>query len=166
VLRGRRRSGAEVLAWWKRTQVAEREVLLETDPRARVPWGLGMRPRSFATARLMETWAHSLDVHDALGTTPVDTDRLAHVAWIAVNAIPYACSVAGVEPPAVPIRVELRLPSGATWTSGPESAADRITGSAAEFCRVFVQRRPASATALAAEGEGAARAVRVARSFL
>jgi uncharacterized protein (TIGR03084 family) len=166
VLHGRRMSGADVLAWWRRTQAAEREVLLEVDPASRVPWGLGMRPRSFATARLMETWAHSLDVHDALGTTPVDTDRLAHVAWIAVNAIPYACSVAGVDPPAVPIRVELSLPSGATWSTGPEGAGDRITGSASEFCRVFVQRRPASATALLAEGDAATLAVRVARSYL
>jgi uncharacterized protein (TIGR03084 family) len=166
VLRGRRRSGAEVLAWWRRTQVAEREVLLETDPATRVPWGLGMRPRSFATARLMETWAHSLDVHDALGTTPTDTDRLGHVAWIAVNAIPYACSVAGVEPPAGPLRVELSLPSGATWTTGPEDAADRISGSASEFCRVFVQRRPLSSTGLVGDGDGAALALRVARSYL
>jgi uncharacterized protein (TIGR03084 family) len=125
-----------------------------------------MRPRSFATARLMETWAHGLDVHDALGTEPADTDRLAHVAWIAVNAIPYACSVAGVEPPTAPIRVELTLPSGATWTSGPEDATDRITGTASEFCRVFVQRRPASGTSLVAEGDGATLAVRVARSYL
>jgi uncharacterized protein (TIGR03084 family) len=166
VLRGRRLSGAEVLAWWRRTQVAEREVLLEVDPTTRVPWGLGMRPRSFATARLMETWAHSLDVHDALGTTPADTDRLRHVAWIAVNAIPYACSVAGVAPPEAPIRVELTLPSGASWTSGPDDAGDRITGSASEFCRVFVQRRPLSSTALVGEGDGAALALRVARSYL
>ena len=69
----------------------------------------------------------------------------------------------------MPIRVELELtlPSGAEWTFGPEDAADRITGPASEFCRVFVQRIPASAAPnLVAEGDGATLALRVARSFL
>jgi uncharacterized protein (TIGR03084 family) len=167
VRHGRRMAGAEVLAWWKRAQLAAREVLLETDPAMRVPWGLGMRPPSFVTARLMETWAHSLDVHDALGTHPVDTDRLRHVAWIGIRALPYAASVAGVAPPEDPIRVELALPSGATWVFGPEDAADRITGPASQFCRVFVQRIPLDdAPDLVAAGDGAALALRVARSYL
>ncbi len=167
VRQGRRLTGAEVLAWWKRAQLAEREVLLEIDPQMRVPWGLGMRPPSFVTARLMETWAHSLDVHDALGTAPVDTDRLRHVAWIGVRALPYAASVVGVAPPADPIRVELTLPSGATWSFGPEAAADRITGPASEFCRVFVQRIGLEdAPGVVAEGDGAVLALRVARSYL
>ena len=126
-----------------------------------------MRPPSFVTARLMETWAHSLDVHTAMDREIVDTDRLRHVAWIGFRALPYACSVAGVAPPDAPIRVELTLPSGATWSFGPADAENRITGPASEFCRVFVQRmRAEDATELAAEGEAAALALRVARSFL
>ncbi|MGZ4734208.1 MAG: maleylpyruvate isomerase family mycothiol-dependent enzyme [Acidimicrobiia bacterium] len=167
VLRGRALAGADVLAWWMRAQMVEREVLLSLDPQMRVPWGLGMRPPSFVTARMMETWAHSLDVHSALGREPVDTDRLRHVAWIGVRALPYAFSVVGVAPPEGPLRVELVLPSGTTWTFGALDAPDRITGPASEFCRVFVQRMPAEdATNLVAEGEGAQLALRVARSFL
>jgi uncharacterized protein (TIGR03084 family) len=167
VLQGRRRPGPEVLAWWSRAQIAERDVLAALDPQMRVPWGLGMRPPSFVTARLMETWAHSLDVHAALGLEPADTDRLRHIAWIGVKALPYACSVAGVTPPDGPLRVELTLPSGARWTFGPDDAPDRIAGPASEFCRVFVQRIPASAApGLVASGDGAELALRVARSFL
>jgi uncharacterized protein (TIGR03084 family) len=166
VLRGRRLTGADVLAWWERTQVAEREVLLNLDPLMRVPWGLGMRPPSFVTARMMEAWAHSLDVHDALGLEPTDTDRLRHVAWIGVRALPYAYGVAGIDAPVPPLRVELTLPSGAAWTFGPEDAPDRIAGSASDFCRVFVQRRTADTTDLVANGAGAAVALRVGRSFL
>lgn len=167
VLEGRRLSGADVLAWWMRAQIAERDVLRDLDPQMRVPWGLGMRPPSFVTARLMEAWAHSLDVHAALGLEPVDTDRLRHIAWIGVKALPYACSVVGVAPPEAPLRVELTLPSGAAWTFGAADAADRITGPASEFCRVFVQRIPAStAPNLVAVGDGAELALRVARSFL
>lgn len=167
VRHGRKRSGAEVLAWWKRTQVREREVLSTIEADMRVPWGLGMRTPSFVTARLMEAWAHSLDVHAALGTEPEDTDRLRHIAWIGIRALPYACSVVGIAPPDVPIRVELTLPSGAEWTFGPEDAPDRITGPASEFCRVFVQRIPCDAAPnLVADGDAAALALRVARSFL
>jgi uncharacterized protein (TIGR03084 family) len=167
VLRGRKRSGREVLAWWERAGAREREQLLQLEPGARVPWGLGMGGAAFVTARLMETWAHSLDVFAALAREPVDTDRLAHVAWLATRALPYAYSVAGREPPEAPIRIELDLPSGATWTSGPENAADRITGPVGEYCRVFVQRLPlVKATGLRAEGDAAADALRVARAYL
>lgn len=167
VLEGRRRSGHAVLEWWERARVTEHDVLLGLDPAQRVPWGLGMRPPSFVTARMMETWAHGLDVHAALGVEPTDTDRLRHVAWIGVRALPYAYSVAGLTPPEEPLRVEVTLPSGATWSTGPLDAPDRIAGPAGQLCRVLVQRLPASsATDLVAEGDAARLALRVARSFL
>src|SRR4029077_12924138 len=122
-----------VAAWWVRTSTEERAMLLALAPDARVPWGIGMRTPSVATARLMETWAHGLDVRHALGVPAVDTDRLAHVAWLATRALPYAFSVAGRPMPEAPLRVELTLPSGAAWTSGPEGAGDRISGSAGEY---------------------------------
>jgi uncharacterized protein (TIGR03084 family) len=119
------------------------------------------------TARLMETWAHGLDVCAGLGVDPHDTDRLAHVAWLATRALPYAYSVAGREPPAEPLRVELTLPSGATWSTGPPSAANRITGPAGEYCRVFVHRmKRADALDVRAEGPVAIDALAVARAFL
>jgi uncharacterized protein (TIGR03084 family) len=166
VLRGRRRRGSEVAEWWLRTSAAERSVLRDLPPDARVPWGIGMRTPSFVTARLMETWAHGLDVRAALGVPAVDSDRLAHVAWLATRALPYAYSVAGLESPSAALRVELTLPSGATWTYGPVDAADRITGSAGEYCRVFVHRGRAADTNLVIEGDAAGSAVAVARAFL
>jgi uncharacterized protein (TIGR03084 family) len=167
VLRGRRLAGPDVLAWWEAASQTERDVLRSLDPAVRVPWGLGMRPPSFVSARLMETWAHGLDVHAALGTEPADTPRLRHVAWIATRALPYAYSVAGREPPAAPLRVDLTVPGGGTWESGPPDAADRITGPIGEYCRVFVQRlRPEDATGLVAEGDAARAALAVARAYL
>ena len=167
VLQGRRRTGAEVLTWYEETSERECEVLETLDPDTRVPWGLGMKAPSFIAARIMETWAHGLDVHAALVVEPVDTDRLAHVAWLASRALPYAYSVAGLEPPTEPLRVELALPSGATFVHGPEDAADRITGPAGEYCRVFVQRLPrAGARNLEATGAAADLALDVARAYL
>jgi uncharacterized protein (TIGR03084 family) len=166
VLRGRRRSGAEVLAWWERTSAAELERLRSLES-ARIPWGIGMGRPAFVTARLMEAWAHGLDVHAAVGEPMVDTDRLRHIAFLATRALPYAFSFAGRPLPVAPLRVELVLPSGAPWTHGPADAADRITGPAGEYCRVFVQRLPlSSAPNLVATGAGARDALEVARAFL
>ena len=168
VLRGRRRSGREVLAWWEDTSARERDVLAGLDPAMRVPWGLGMRPPSLVTARLMETWAHGLDVRDALGLPVVDSDRLRHVAWLGYRALPYAFSFAGRERPPGDLRVELTSPSGdETWEYGPADAPNRITGPAGEFCRLFVQRITRDeARGLVAEGDGAVAALDVARAFL
>jgi uncharacterized protein (TIGR03084 family) len=167
VLRGRRLRGADVLAWWERASAAERDALRSMDESARVAWGLGMGVRAFVTARVMETWAHSLDVHAALGSQPVDTPRLRHVAWIATRALPYAFSVAGIEAPARPLRVELELPDGTAWTTGPDDAADRITGPAGDYCRIFVQRLdPRDAPAVVTEGDFARTVITVARAYL
>ena len=167
VLHGRRRAGADVLGWWESAAAAEHEMFRALDPAVRVPWGIGMRPPSFVTARLMETWAHGLDVLAALGIVARDTDRLAHVAWLATRALPYAYTVAGREPPAEPVRVELTLPSGAEWTMGPAGAVNRITGPAGQYCRVFVHRlKSGDAEALHAEGPAAIDALAVARAFL
>ena len=167
VLRGRRRSGAEVLAWWEETSAVERDTLARLDPALRVPWGLGMRPNSFVTARLMETWAHSLDVHTALGVTKPDSDRLRHVAWLGYRALPYAFSVAGRERPPGELRVKLTLPSGEVCELGPADAPNLVTGPADEFCRLFVHRLTLSeATELRADGDGAVAALEVARAFL
>jgi uncharacterized protein (TIGR03084 family) len=167
VLRGRRRTGPTVLAWWEEASAVEREVLSRLDLAARVPWGLGMRPNSFVTARFMETWAHSLDIHTALGVPKPDTDRLRHVAWLGYRALPYAFGVAGRERPPGELRVELTLPSGDACELGPTDAPHRITGPAGEFCRLFVHRLDlGDATGLRAEGDGAVAALEVARAFL
>jgi uncharacterized protein (TIGR03084 family) len=167
VLRGRRLRGPEVLAWWETVSAVERDALRALDPSQRVPWGIGMGAHAFVTARLMETWAHGLDVHAALGRTPFDTPRLAHVAWLATRAIPYAFTVAGIERPEAPLRVELTMPDGSEWAYGPEDAADRITGPAAQYCRIFVQRLDlGDAPDVVAEGDAAVATLAVARAYL
>lgn len=168
VLRGRRRSGREVLAWWEDTSASERDVLTRLDPSVRVPWGIGMRAPSLITARLMETWAHGLDVREALGLPMVDTDRLRHVAWLGYRALPYAFSLAERERPPGELRVEVTSPSGdEIWEYGPGDAPNRITGPAGELCRLFAQRITRDqARGLTAEGEGAVAALEVARAFL
>jgi uncharacterized protein (TIGR03084 family) len=168
VLRGRRRSGRDVLAWWEETSARERDVLAGLDAAMRIPWGIGMRPPSLVTARLMETWAHGLDAREALGLPVVDSDRLRHVAWLGYRALPYAFSFAGRERPPGELRVEVTSPSGdETWEYGPADAPNRITGPAGELCRLFAHRISRDeARELVAEGDGAVAALDVARAFL
>ncbi len=166
VLRGRRMTGPDVRAWFAATSEAECARLAELPPGTRVPWGLGMGVAAFTTARLMETWAHGLDVRVALGLPTAPTDRLRHVAFLAYRALPYAATVAGEELLG-PVRVELTSPRGSeVWDFGPSDVPDRITGPAEDFCRVFVQRLAPADSQLVADGDAARQALRIARAYL
>src|SRR2546421_9974616 len=70
----REHTPSELLTSWREQRAATLDALYRADSEARVPWVSGeMGVRSFATARLMETWAHGQDVADALGTVRQDT---------------------------------------------------------------------------------------------
>ncbi len=164
--RGRTMRSSQILRWWRDIRKTLAEHLMKTDPKARIPWfGPPMGARAFATARLMETWAHGLDCYDALGAEPVDTDRLRHVAMIAYLARPYAYSVNGLEPSNIPIRLELVLPSSAPWSQGPEDAKDVIRGTASDFCRVAVRRRHWKDTKLEVIGDEARRFIEIVQTY-
>lgn len=167
--RGRAMAPREVVDWWWSAAEKVRDQMHVLDRKERVPWGLGMGHQAFVTARLMEHWAHGLDIRAAVDVPSVDTDRLRHVAWICTRALPYALSVAGVDPPeGHTLRWELTAPGGAdTWRFGPDDATDVITGPAGEWCRRAVQRLlPEHAANLRAEGPLAELAIAHARAFL
>src|SRR5271166_5971747 len=68
---------AELLADWRLTRARLQDALLTVADGRKLPWfGPPMSGPSMATARLMETWAHGLDVADALGVTRPATARL------------------------------------------------------------------------------------------
>jgi uncharacterized protein (TIGR03084 family) len=114
-----------------------------------------MSAASMATARLMETWAHGLDVTDALHLPPSVSGRLRHVAHIGVRTRDFAFRQNGLPPPAEEFRIELSAPDGGTWTWGPEDAAQRVEGPALDFCQRVTQRRHRDDLALRATGEDA-----------
>lgn len=165
-VRARRMAASEVLAWWQEARRRLTDAASRRDARERLPWfGPPMSARSFVTARLMEAWSHGLDIHDAAGRIPQDTDRLRHVAHLGYVTREFAYRNRGLEPPDAPLYVELAAPSGAIWTWGPADAADRITGSAGDFCRVVTQRIHPADTTLRAEGRHAAQFLTVAQAF-
>jgi uncharacterized protein (TIGR03084 family) len=155
-----------LLARWGTARTALAEALRGYPEGERMPWfGPPMSPASMATARFMETWAHSLDVYDALDVHPETTDRIRHVAHLGVRTRNYAFGVHELEPPAEEFRVELTAPSGEVWTWGPDDAAQRVTGSAHDFCLLVTQRVHRDDTDLKALGVDAEKWLTVAQAF-
>jgi uncharacterized protein (TIGR03084 family) len=133
---------------------------------SKVLWyGTAMAPASLATARLMETWAHGLDVAQSLGVTTPATTRLRHIAHLGHRTLGYSFAAHGLDVPTVPVRVELTGPDGALWTFGPADAADRVDGPALDFCLLVAQRRHRDDLALRATGPVADSWLNVAQAF-
>jgi len=156
----------DLLTMWDEGRIALVEALRGYPEGARMPWfGPPMSPTSMATARLMETWAHGLDVRDGLGLPSTPTDRIRHVCHLGVRTRGFAYLVHSQQAPAAEPRLELTAPSGATWTWGPEDAAQRITGPAWDFARLVTQRVHIDDTDLVAEGPDAAYWLTIAQAF-
>ena len=75
------RPPCELLEDWRRTRHRLHDTLVAVEPGRKLVWfGPPMSAASMATARLMETWAHGLDIADTLGvsrpaTAPAAFDR-------------------------------------------------------------------------------------------
>ena len=149
--------GAALLAHWEPLSGQLVDALAALDPKARLPWyGPMMSARSFASARLMETWAHGQDVWDAMGRPRQGTARLKHIAHIGVTT--FGWSFVNRQRPVPPVApyVDLAAPDGSRWTWGDPASTEFVRGSALEFCLLVTQRRNVADTALQSS-EGSAR---------
>ncbi|MEX2392949.1 MAG: TIGR03084 family metal-binding protein [Actinomycetota bacterium] len=163
---GRSVTGSQLLERWRDGRGAMLLSFGDIDPKTRVPWfGPDMSAASFATARLMETWAHGQDVADALGTQREPTDRLKHVCHIGVTAIPWSYTVRKLDLPTEPIHVSVTSPSGEEWTWGPDDATNRVSGTSLDLALVVTQRRHRHDTDLKAEGDIANKWLDIAQAF-
>ncbi len=142
VMRCQDMTGAEILSWWREQRSIMNAAFMEGGPKSRVPWAAGIPPmsnRSLASARLMELWAHSVDIYDALGIDPVVKDRIASTLFLSWQGRPNMYNVNGLEfDPEVPMRLELTLPSGEIWEKGDSASENYITGSAKEWALVAI----------------------------
>jgi uncharacterized protein (TIGR03084 family) len=156
----------ELLSQWRaiRKQLHD-ELRLVPEARKLLWFGPPMTAASMATARLMETWAHGLDVADALGVTRPATDRLRSIAHLGVRTRDFAFSVHGLPAPSAPFHVKLHAPGGGSWEWGPADAAQRVSGSAEDFCLLVTQRRPLRDLDIVAEGPEAQRWLEIAQAF-
>ena len=158
--------GAQLLDWFEVARADLLNTFRNLDPRARLPWfGPPMSAASSLTARIMETWAHTQDIADALGVTREPTSRLRHVAHIGVGARAFSYAVHGQALPGTPVLVELEGPDGTPWTWGPPGATDRVSGPALDFCLLVTQRRHRDDLALVIEGPAATEWMSIAQAF-
>jgi len=156
----------DLLARWRQTRARLHEELRAVADGRKLLWfGPPMSAASMATARLMETWAHGLDVADALGVAVRPTSRLKSIAHLGVRTRDFAFTVHRLTPPVEPFRVELTAPDAGLWVWGPEDAAQRVTGSAVDFCYLVTQRRPRADLDIVADGADAERWLEVAQAF-
>ena len=179
---GRKMRPQDVIEWWRGGRAKVVEPLSHMRASDRVEWIEGtMSARTLATTRLMETWAHGLDIKAAIlgRMTPLeeppeedeaadplaDTARLRHIAALGQRTLPFAFAQAGLEYPEKGIRVEVMGPLYAAWRYGPEDTDQVIKGMAGDWCRLVVQRVSASETGLKAVGEDAETALTIARAY-
>lgn len=164
LVRAEREGPGDVLARWRSARQTALTELRRCDPRRPLPWvAAPLKPRTLATTRLAEHWAHTLDITVPLGIDYPDTVRLRHVAWLGYSTLPYAFQLAGQPPHEV--SCALAAPDGTTWRFGPEEADSSITGPAGAFCRVGAQRLAPHDSGLVTSGPHGAVALRVLRNY-
>ena len=137
-------SKQELLEKWRENRTYLNNALYHCDPKQRIPWapGLPMSARSLATARLMELWAHWVDIYDHFGV-----------------------DINGVALPETPMYLELKMPDGSIWTKGDPAAENRITGDALDWALVATKRRNWMDTGLEVTGDEARRYADFAQTF-
>jgi uncharacterized protein (TIGR03084 family) len=159
-----RTSPAEIFQRWRAARRAALAGLRAADPGQPVRWvASSLKPRTLATTRLAEHWAHAQDIVAPLGIDYPDTARLRHIAWLGHSTLPYAFALAGQEPHDV--HCVLTGPDGEFWLYGPPEADSSITGPAGAFCRVGAQRLAADESGLQTEGPYGMAALTLLRNY-
>lgn len=135
-------SGRELVEVWRGQFGQLVDQLAQLDSKARLPWyGPSMSARSFATARIMETWAHGQDIYDALDARRRPSARLKHIAHLGVTTFGWTFVNRQLSVPDVLPHVALLAPDGSTWSWNAPSSDEYVRGSAEEFCLLVTQRR-------------------------
>jgi uncharacterized protein (TIGR03084 family) len=156
----------ELLARWRTARSSLGAALAAVPDGTALPWfGPDMSAASMATARLMETWAHGVDIRDALRRATPATRRLRAVAHLGVRTRDFAFRQRALTPPAREFRVELSGPDGDVWAWGPVDAPQGVTGPALDFCLRVTQRRHRDDLGLRAYGPDADRWLDIAQAF-
>lgn len=165
-----------ILSRWASIRTKLLRAMSAAEPSKRVPWfQRRVSVASMASVRLMETWAHGQDVRDALGLRPRATSRLRHIAALGVGTRDYSFRAHGLEPPCGEFRIELTVPvdqigpdgsSEVMIAFGPESAVERVSGSALDFCLLVTKRRHRGDLELEVIGNDAEAWISIAQAFI
>lgn len=158
--------GPSLLQHWRTLYGSLVSALADLDPKARLPWyGPPMSARSFASARLMETWAHGQDVWDVVGRVRPASARLKHIAHLGVTTFKWTFVNRKLPVPDVLPYVALTAPDGGLWQWNEDSSDHFVKGSAVDFCLLVTQRRHWHDTDLVHAGKDVGRWLSMAQCF-
>lgn len=158
--------GPALLTLWRERHEALVSAVARMDPKTRLPWyGPDMSARSFATARLMETWAHGQDIWDVLDRGRGPSPGLRSIAHLGVTTYGWTFVNRKLSVPEPTPFVELTAPDGSRWTWGEPSDHDYVRGPALDFALLVTQRRHRDDTRLHWGGQGAAQWTLLAQCF-
>ncbi|MFI5793449.1 TIGR03084 family metal-binding protein [Streptomyces sp. NPDC051677] len=156
----------DLLAAWRASRKRLHSALREFPAGRKLPWfGPPMSPTSMATARFMETWAHGLDIAEALDAVSEPTDPVRHVVHLGVRTRGFTFASRGLPLPTEDVYVHVTLPSGMVWEDGSPDAKNSIRGSAYHFALCVTQRRHRDDLDLLATGEVADQWLDIAQAF-
>lgn len=159
-------NGPALLARWRELFLQMCDDLANADPEERFAWvGPGMKARMFATARLMETWAHGWEIYDLMGLERKHTDRIKNIVTIGVRTFGWTFTNRKLPVPDEVPYVRLIAPSGDVWSFNDEAAPSHVKGSAVEFCQVVTQVRNIADTQLDVKGDSANAWMAIAQCF-
>jgi uncharacterized protein (TIGR03084 family) len=159
-------SGTELLERWNNTSTQLQKALRPLSPSQRIPWhGPDMSARSFATARLMETWAHGQSICDSLGIHRKNTDRLKHICELGYRTFGWSHVIHELPIPETRVCLSLISPDRKTWGWGEADSDNSISGSAEDFCLVVTQCRNVADTNLQITGQVAQQWMNIAQCF-
>jgi uncharacterized protein (TIGR03084 family) len=158
--------GQALLALWRQEHGSLASALAGLDAKARLCWyGPAMGARSFATARLMETWAHGQDIRDMLGRARAASPGLRHITHLGVTTYGWTFANRRLPVPQPTPYVELRAPGGERWSWGEPSDQHYVRGPALDFALLVTQRRHRADTSLQWAGEPAEQWTLLAQCF-
>lgn len=156
----------ELCRLWRERFLQLMSALRALGPKDRLPWyGPSMSALSFATARMMETWAHGQDIYDRLGRVRIASEVLKPIAHLGVSTFAWTFRNRQLDVPDQVPFVDLRGPQQARWQWGEPSSSQRIQGEALDFCLVVTQRRNWEDTELTVIGPAAQSWMAIAQCF-
>lgn len=159
-------SGSAMRDLWREGVAQTAQGFGSADPKARVNWvGRSMSVRSSITARLMETWAHSQAIYDAMSAQRSDQDYIQNIVVLGVNTFGWTYAVNSLPTPDAMPYLTLTAPSGAIWTYGEPQTDNTISGTATAFCQVVTQCRNIADVPLKVTGPIASQWMSIAQCF-
>ncbi len=160
-----------LLERWKSFSDDMATQLGESDPKRRLPWfGPDMGVQMFTTARYMETWSHSQAIYDMKKVERQHTDRIKNIVTIGVKTFGWTFVNRKLEAPGPAPAIKLTAPSGEIWEynadeEANEGEADKVEGSAVDFCLTVTQVRNVKDTDLQVTGPVANAWMEIAQCF-